>query len=127
MTSSIAAVSVLGSVLPAPLEQRAKPYLAKALAAGNAFVSLSAASGMPNLAAGSLATIFGPNLAPRAVTGSAPYPLTLGGIRLHVADRPAQLLYVSPAQINFIIPAGTPSGTTSVNIVSSSGAILRGA
>jgi uncharacterized protein (TIGR03437 family) len=136
MTSSIAVVSVLGSVWPAladqTLEQRARPYLVSALAAGNAFVSVSAASGMPNLAAESLATIFGPNLAPRTATGTASYPTTLGGISLHVVDsagvdRPAQLLYVSPAQINYIVPAGTATGTAGVNIVNQSGGMLRGA
>lgn len=130
MTSSIAVVSVLGSVWPAladqTLEQRARPYLVSALAAGNAFVSVSAASGMPGLAAESLATIFGPDLAPRSETGSVSYPTTLGGISLYVADRPAQLLYVSPAQINYIVPAGTAPGAAAVTIVNERGDVLRG-
>lgn len=136
MTSSIAVFSVLGSVWPAladqTLEMRAKPYLVSALAAGNAFVSVSAASGMPGLAAESLATIFGPNLAPRTAIGSPPYPANLGGISLHIVDsagvdRSAQLLYVSPAQINYIVPAGTATGSAAVNIVNGARDVLRGA
>ena len=111
------------------LENRARPYLETAKAAGDAFVSVSAASGMPNLAAESLAVAFGSNLATNTETATAPYPMSLGGITLHVvdsagADRVAQLLYVSPAQINYIVPAGTAPGLATVKIVNASGAVL---
>jgi uncharacterized protein (TIGR03437 family) len=110
---------------PAVLE-RVKPYLDSALAAGNAFVSVSAASLMPNLAPDSLASAMGNNLAPTTEVGSAPYPTSLGGISLTVVDsggvsRMAQLLYVSPSQINYLVPSGTAPGTATVNIVDSSG------
>jgi uncharacterized protein (TIGR03437 family) len=110
---------------PALLE-RAKPYLETARAAGNAFVSVSAASLMPNLAPDSLATALGDNLAPRTETGTAPYPSSLGGVSLTVVDstgtmRMAQLLYVSPNQINYLVPAGTVTGTATMNIVDGAG------
>jgi len=108
------------------LEQRAQPYLDSARAAGDAFVSVSSASGMPNLAADSLATAFGSNLAPRTETGTAPYPTSLGGIGLQVVDstgasRAAQLIYVSPTQINYLVPAGTAPGTATMNIINGTG------
>jgi Uncharacterized protein conserved in bacteria (DUF2252) len=119
------AVLLCGSIVPlfaadsmcqAPgqtLQDRAQSYLAAALAAGSDFVSVSSASGMPNLAPGSLATAFGNNLAPRTETGTAPYPTSLGGISFQVVDstgavRLAPMLYVSPTQINYLVPAATP-------------------
>jgi uncharacterized protein (TIGR03437 family) len=108
------------------LRERAQPYLDSARAAGNAFVSVSAASLMPNLAADSLATALGDNLAPRTESATAPYPTNLGGISLSVVDsagvsRIAQLLYVSPTQINYLVPAGTATGTATMNIVDGTG------
>jgi uncharacterized protein (TIGR03437 family) len=129
----VTAIMLIGSVAPAStLEERAKPYLAAALAAGNDFVSVSAASGMPNLAPESLATAFGSNLASTTETGAAPYPTSLGGISLQIVDsagasRPAQLLYVSPSQINYLVPPGTAAGTATANITNSSGNALSGA
>ena len=110
---------------PALLE-RAKPYLDAARAAGNAFVSVSAASLIPNLAPDSLGSALGDNLAPRTEIGTAPYPTSLGGISLTVVDstgvtRVAQLLYVSPNQINYVVPAGTATGNATMNILDGAG------
>jgi uncharacterized protein (TIGR03437 family) len=59
----------------------------------------------------SLASGFGINLAPATEAATAvPYPTTLGGIRLHIGDSLAPLLYVSPTQINYLTPAGPYSG-----------------
>jgi uncharacterized protein (TIGR03437 family) len=117
--------TLLGQQPAFTLEERAKPYLAAALAAGQDFVSVSAASGMPVLAPESLASAFGANLAAQTETGTAPYPTSLGGVSLQVIDsagasRLAQLLYVSPSQINYVVPAGTAAGTAQTNIVNGS-------
>ena len=64
------------------------------------------------LAPGSIASIFGDNLAdtndPATVTGiqatSLPLPTTLGGATVRVASTLAQLFYVSRKQINFLVP-----------------------
>jgi len=108
------------------LMERVKPYLDTARAAGNGFVSVSSASLMPNLAPDSLATALGDNLAPKTEIGTAPYPTSLGGISLTVVDssgsqRMAQLLYVSPSQINYLVPAGTATGTATMNISDGAG------
>ncbi|MDQ6675687.1 MAG: hypothetical protein M3Z09_00155 [Acidobacteriota bacterium] len=113
------------------LEDRAKPYLAAALAAGNDFVSVSAASGLPNLAPESLASAFGPSLASRTEIGTAPYPTSLGGISMQIVDsagasRQAQLLYVSPTQINYLVPSGTAAGAATTNIVNGTGNVPSG-
>jgi uncharacterized protein (TIGR03437 family) len=121
--------SVLSAATPA-LQDRAKPYLDAARAAGMDFVSVNAASGMPNLAADSLATALGSNLAPGVNTATAPpYSTILGEISVQVVDctgigRLAQLLYVSSSQINYLIPAGTATGLATVTISNQTGKVL---
>jgi uncharacterized protein (TIGR03437 family) len=61
----------------------------------------------------SIAVAYGVNLAPvTAAAAGAPYPTTLGGIRVHIGTDMAPLLYVSPGQINYIIPASQSSPTS---------------
>jgi uncharacterized protein (TIGR03437 family) len=71
----------------------------------------------------SLATAFGTNLATSTAIApeGQPFPPILGGTSVSVQDasgttRPADLLYVSSAQVNFVVPAGTTSGTATVTI-----------
>ncbi len=59
------------------------------------------------LGPGSLATIFGQNLAVETVTGSPPYSTMLGGTSVTIGGVAAPLLYVSPRQINFQLPMPT--------------------
>jgi uncharacterized protein (TIGR03437 family) len=56
-----------------------------------------------------------------AKAASTPWPTTLGGVTVQITDsasvsRPAGLLFVSPTQINFEVPAGTAPGTATVRI-----------
>jgi uncharacterized protein (TIGR03437 family) len=44
-----------------------------------------------------------------AAFSSLPLPKTLGGLQVLVNERPAPLYYVSPTQINFLVPNDTPS------------------
>lgn len=73
--------------------------------------------------------IFGSKLAPQAASAqSVPLPTTLGGVTVTVAGRAAALLFVSPGQINALIPfevsasaaaavvVRTEEGTSSYNI-----------
>src|ERR1700685_3422181 len=66
---------------------------------------LNAASFDARISPGCLVTIFGTNLAaaPLNVDGAQPVT-TLGGVTITVAGFSAQLLYVSSAQINMLIP-----------------------
>jgi hypothetical protein len=64
-----------------------------------------------SLAPGSIASIFGQNLAvkPEAASDSL-LPLQLGGVRVQLDDRDIPLLYVSPGQVNVQIPEEARGG-----------------
>jgi uncharacterized protein (TIGR03437 family) len=76
-----------------------------------------------SLAPDSLASLFGSRLA--TITASADplsAPTSLGGISLRLVDsvgvaRLVPLLYVSPTQINFRVPAGTATGNVTLEVV----------
>jgi uncharacterized protein (TIGR03437 family) len=82
----------------------------------------SAAAPSSAVAPDSLASLYGANLAPGVAQAAAqPLPLTLGGVTLSVTDaagavRPAPLLYVSPGQINFLVPDGTAPGLATLMV-----------
>src|SRR5690606_22460576 len=70
---------------------------------------VDAASFRSFVAPGGLASIFGTELSGlTAAASTLPLPTTLAGIRVKVAGVDAPLLFVSPRQINFQIPFGTP-------------------
>jgi uncharacterized protein (TIGR03437 family) len=76
----------------------------------------SAAAPSSAIAPGSLASLYGQDLAAAtAQAGSLPLPISLGGVTLAVTDsagvqRNAPLLYVSPSQINFLVPENVAPG-----------------
>jgi hypothetical protein len=84
---------------------------------------VSAASDQPVISPNSLATIFGANLAPAAasaqVGASGALPAALGGTTVSIGGKSAPLLYVSPQQINFLVPADTPLGQANVSVQTS--------
>ena len=65
----------------------------------------------PSIAAGSLVSIFGDNLAPASAsaTGTA-LPAELGDVRVEFEGKPIPLIYVSPGQVNAEIPYDAPAG-----------------
>jgi uncharacterized protein (TIGR03437 family) len=81
----------------------------------------------PNVAADSIASAFGVDLATTTAGAAAgELPTTLGGTRVVVKDsqgveRRARLFFVSPNQVNYEIPAGTAEGYASVTITDSRG------
>jgi len=68
------------------------------------------------VAPNSLATLYGSNLASGTMqAGALPLPTTLGGLTLSVTDStgaqlPATLSFVSPTQVNFVLPGGAALG-----------------
>ena len=86
----------------------------------------------PPISADSIATAKGSGLATGAVINSAVSPpTTLGGTTASVQDaqgvsRAAELFYVSPGQVNFLIPAGTAVGTATVKITAGDGHVSVG-
>jgi uncharacterized protein (TIGR03437 family) len=91
-----------------------------AFAQNTGLIITSAASNSANVTAESLATAVGMNLAQATATAqSVPWPVVLGGVTVQVRDsgnvsHAAGLLFVSPGQINFQVPAGTALGVASV-------------
>jgi uncharacterized protein (TIGR03437 family) len=77
----------------------------------------------PRIAPGSLASVFGSGLATdTSQAGSFPLPTNLGGTTLSVGGILAPLLYASPTQINFQVPASTPAGSAKVVVNGPGGA-----
>jgi uncharacterized protein (TIGR03437 family) len=79
------------------------------------------------LASDGFTVIFGTNFsASTASATSLPLPATLAGTTVTITDSkgvtlPAQLNYVSPTQINFVVPEGLASGTATVTVTNASG------
>jgi uncharacterized protein (TIGR03437 family) len=97
--------------------------LNKGLALTNSVTAVSAANGTRVVAPGSIAAIYGTNLAPGTAAAGSPtsLPVSLGGITLHVrdalgADRLAQLFFVSPTQVSFLVPDATAEGLAVLSI-----------
>ncbi|MDX2041838.1 MAG: PQQ-dependent sugar dehydrogenase [Acidobacteriota bacterium] len=94
--------------------------------------SVSAANFRSPLARESISAVFGTDLAVVTLPNSGgTLPTNLGGTQISVTDsagtsRAAQLFFVSPTQANYLIPAGTGSGTATVTITNWSGALSRG-
>jgi uncharacterized protein (TIGR03437 family) len=73
---------------------------------------VDAAGYLPTLVPGGLASLFGAELAGETVAASSfPLPTTLAGAKVQVNGIDAPLLFVSPTQINFQVPFGTPLGS----------------
>jgi uncharacterized protein (TIGR03437 family) len=85
----------------------------------------SAAAAATAIAADSLASFYGTGLANQTVAADG-RTFALGGVSLRVADSAgeeqfAQLFYVSPTQINFLVPSTTANGIASLDVVPSEG------
>ncbi len=110
----------------------------------NARTQLGSVAPMANVSAASfaanaamvgemIAAAFGANLSTGTVAATTlPLPTELGGAQLRVRDaagndRLAQLFFVSPTQINYLVPAGTSAGLATVTVSRSSNDIAQGA
>jgi uncharacterized protein (TIGR03437 family) len=86
------------------------------------FVNASDYSGGP-FAPNSVLSLFGTNLAwsAQAITSgdvqAGRLPTMLNGVEVFFAGWPAPLLYVSPTQINFLVPINCTAGTVTVRVV----------
>ncbi|HXK06139.1 MAG TPA: IPT/TIG domain-containing protein [Verrucomicrobiae bacterium] len=76
----------------------------------------------PRVAPGSLASIFGTNLASGEASATGfPLPTSLGGTSVTMGGTTAPLLYVNSGQINFQVPSSLKSGTVSLTVQGPSG------
>ena len=82
------------------------------------FVMVNAASYATGTAPEGLATIFGNGLAQTTATAtldaSGQLPTELASTRVEIAGVAAQLFFVSPTQINLVVPSGIDPGTVGV-------------
>ena len=80
----------------------------------------------PN-AGGAIASIFGNNLAAsQAVTNRADLDFQLNGVSVTVAGIASRLFFVSPGQINFIVPDGVANGDGVIFTVNNKGVLSSG-
>ncbi len=86
------------------------------------FVTVSAASGAAIIAPDSIASAFGVGLAAAdAQPQTAVLPLELGGVTLRIEDSAGQstaasLSYVSPTQVNFVVPSTAAAGPAKLTL-----------
>lgn len=100
---------------------------------GRAAAQVSAASFTQTSAATeSIVSAFGTSLATVTQTANTlPLPSTLGGTTVRVRDeqgieKVAQLFFVSPNQVNYLVPAGLSEGLATVTITNAAGEASRG-
>ncbi|MFN0107571.1 MAG: PQQ-dependent sugar dehydrogenase [Blastocatellia bacterium] len=95
--------------------------------------SVSAANYRSPLARETITAAFGTNLSVvTQASAGTPLPTNLGGTQVTVTDsagtnRNAPLFFVSPTQVNYLVPAGTANGNATVTITNWNGVVSRGA
>lgn len=96
-------------------------------------VSANASSySVESVAPQSIVALFGEGLATSTLSApTLPLPTTLGGTSLRVRDsvggeRLAPLLFVSPRQVNYLVPAGTVTGRATLILTNGEGVISSG-
>jgi len=89
----------------------------------------------PNVAPGSLVSMFGANIAPGITLGSdaapAPLPTRLAGVSATITDasgnmRPIGLIAVAQGQVNAVLPSDLQPGMATVTLTTSTGIVLSG-
>jgi uncharacterized protein (TIGR03437 family) len=70
------------------------------------------------LSPGMFVALYGSQLAAAPVVASLPFPMTLGGVQVLVNGTAAPLYYVSPSQIDFVVPWETAGSVATVAVVS---------
>jgi uncharacterized protein (TIGR03437 family) len=122
------AVAGAGIIESAGIDYILPYWMARYYGLEESIVVQSAAAPVSVVAPDSLASMFGANLASTtASAASQPLPLALGGATVTVQDSAgnsagAPLLYVSPQQINFLMPPGLATGVATFTITGGSAA-----
>ena len=88
------------------------------VAPGGIVNAASGASG--SIAQGSMFSIYGTSLGPAPVSASYPLPVSFGGVSVQIAaggnQYSAFLQFVSPSQINAILPSNVPAGSAQLTV-----------
>ncbi|MGH9837931.1 MAG: peptidoglycan DD-metalloendopeptidase family protein [Blastocatellia bacterium] len=121
------------TVTPSDGQLSGPAAMATARYAASALASVSAASyDGARLAAESIVAAFGNGLATTTQAAiTLPLPTNLAGTIVNVrdssgVDRKAPLFFVSPAQVNFLIPTGIATGSAMITITSADGFVSAG-
>ena len=90
----------------------------------------SAAAATSAVAPDSIASMYGVGLATETAAAGEP-PGSLGGVRVRITDSTvaghfAALIFVSPSQINFLVPPSTSLGPASISVIHAGGSLLAG-
>ena len=108
-------------------------YASGVLTIVNPVASVNAASFSATvLAPESIIAAFGTNLATRTESAAVqPLPTTLAGTTVKIRDsggveRSAQLFFVAPGQVNYLMPAGLANGVGTVTVTSGDGTLSLG-
>ena len=73
----------------------------------------SAPAGNP-ISPGEFVTLYGTGLANSKQTAAPPYPLSLNGVSVLINNKPAPLYFVSPGQLNVLVPFATTGPTATI-------------
>ena len=120
---------------PLPLDVHGTPYPAPVQTitrSAGAVVAVSSATGSYALAPGSIASAYGSALATATLAApSTTLPTSLAGTTVTIKDasgveRLAPLLFVSPGQVNFVVPDAVATGPATITIANSAGATSTG-
>jgi len=89
---------------------------------------VSAASGTAPVAPGSIVSIYGTNLSISTEWAALPLPTNLAAVSATLVDSAGgsnelPLFYVSPTQINAMLPTGVASGAAQLTVITPSGAV----
>jgi len=86
----------------------------------------NAAGDAATVAPGSIASLFGSNLADATASSTTnPFPQTMGGVSLVCAGRILPLMYVSPGQVNFQVASDLDPGQYQLEIHRTSGPVRQ--
>ncbi len=117
----------------ANLLPRASYENARVTITGRGLANVRAASYVgPELASDSIASAFGIELSSEVANASTlPLPTTLAGTSVLITDskgnaKQAPLFFVSPSQVNYLLPAGLADGIAQVTITNRAGTVARG-
>ena len=115
-----------GSINAAKIEVKQGPGNG-AFMSFNPVSTVSAASYREDNSSESIVSAFGSNMAASTqIASTQPLPLNLADVTVMVDDKQARLFFVSPNQINYQIPANTPSGVASVTVTRGDQVVSQG-
>ncbi|NOT59477.1 MAG: hypothetical protein HOP19_04540, partial [Acidobacteria bacterium] len=103
------------------------PRHSAALQTNTAISVVSAGNYLAPVTPEGIVALFGQGLSSQIFKANTkPLPTSLGGVSIRVNGAFAPLFFVSPGQINFLIPAGTATGLANIAVFASDGSTRTG-